>query len=44
MPYSRWLVLMEEFLKRQALNQAVFYGIRVKYFLPLTFLFLVKFP
>ena len=44
MPYSDWLALMKEFLKKQALTQAVFYGIRVKYFLALTFLFLVGFP
>ena len=35
---------MKKFLKKQALNQAVFYGIQVEYFLPLTFLFLVGFP
>ena len=45
MPYSDWLALIKEFfLKKTALNQTVFYGIRVKYFLPLTFLFLVGFP
>ena len=47
MPYSDWLALIKELKKKQknpALNQTVFYGIRVKYFLPLTFLFLVGFP
>ena len=44
MPYSDWLALIKKFFKKQALNQTVFYGIRVKYFLPLTFLFLVGFP
>ena len=46
MPYSDWLALIKElFLKKKpALNQTVFYGIEVKYFLPLTFLFLVGFP
>ena len=32
MSYSDWLALIKEFLKKQALNQAVFYGIRVTYF------------
>ena len=44
MPYSDWLALIKKFFKKQALNQTVFYGIRVKYFLPLTFLFLAGFP
>ena len=44
MPYSDWLALIKEFLKKQVLNQNVFYGIRVNYFLSLTFLFLVGFP
>ena len=44
MPYSDWLTLIKEFLKKQVLNQTVFYGIPVKYFLLLTFLFLVGFP
>ena len=45
MPYSDWLALIKElFLKKTALNQTVFYGIEVKYFLPLTFLFLVGLP
>ena len=34
-----WLVSIDKGIK-PALNQAVFHGIRVKYFLPLTFLFL----
>ena len=38
------LALIKEFLQKQVLNQTVFYDIRVKYFLPLTFLFLVGFP
>ena len=34
-----WLVIIKkEFLKKQVLNQAVFYGTWLKYFLPLTFL------
>ena len=37
MPCSDWLALIKEFLEKQALNQAVFYGIRVTYFLPPTF-------
>ena len=32
------------FLKKQVLNQSAFYGIWIKYFLPLTFLVLVGFP
>ena len=44
MPYSDWIALINEFFKKPALNQTVFYGIRVKYFLPLTFLLLVGFP
>ena len=45
MPYFDWLALIKDFFKKKpALNQTVFYGIRVKYFLPLTFLFLVGFP
>ena len=44
MPYSNCLVLIKEFLKKLVLNQNVFYGIRVKYFLPPAFLFLVGFP
>ena len=45
MSYSDWLALIKEFIKKQALNQVVFYGIQVKYFLALlTFLFLVGFP
>ena len=45
MPYSDWLALKRElFKKNPALNQTAFYGIRVKYFLPQTFLFLVRFP
>ena len=44
MPFSDWLALMKEFLKKQVLNETVFYGIRLKYFLPLTFLFLIGFP
>ena len=44
MPHSDWLALMKKFLKKQAINQAVFYGIRVKNFLRLTFLYLVGFP
>ena len=46
MPYSDWLALIKElfFKKKPALNQTVFYGIEVKYFLPVTFLFLVGFP
>ena len=44
MPYSDWLALMKEFLKKQVLNETVFYDIRLKYFLPLTFLFLIGFP
>ena len=44
MPYSDWLALIKEFfLKKTALNQTVFYGIEVKYFLPLTSLFLIDF-
>ena len=41
-----WLVSINKgtFLKKPALNQTVFYGIWVKYFLPLTFFFLVGFP
>ena len=42
MPYSDWLALIKELLKKKTtLNQTVFYGIEEKYFLPLTFLFLV---
>ena len=37
MPYSDFLALIKEFLKKQVLNQTVFYGILIKYFLPLTF-------
>ena len=47
MPYSDWLALIKEFkkkTKKTALNETVFYGIRKKYVLPLTFLFLVEFP
>ena len=47
MPYSDWLALIKEFFlkkKKTALNQTVFYGIKVKYFLPVTFLFLVGYP
>ena len=44
MPYSNWLALIKEFLKNQVLIETVFYGIRVKYFLHLTFLFLVGSP
>ena len=49
MPYSDWLALIKEFEKKKqkkntALNETVFYGIRKKYVLPLTFLFLVGFP
>ena len=46
MPYSDWLALIKElfFKKKTALNQTVFYGIEVKYFLPLTFLFLAGLP
>ena len=43
MPYSDWLALIKEFLKKQVLNQTVYYVIWVKYFLPLIFLFLVGF-
>ena len=41
---SDWLALIKKFLKKQVLNQTVFYGIWVKYSLPLTFLFPVGFP
>ena len=45
MPYSDWLALITEFyLKKTALKQTVFYGIQVKYFLALAFLFIVGFP
>ena len=45
MPYSDWLALIKDLKKKKtALNQTVFYGIEVKHFLPLTFLFLVGFP
>ena len=48
MPYSDWLALIKDLKKKTkkktALNQTVFYGIEVKHFLPLTFLFLVGFP
>ena len=45
MSHSDWLALIKEFIKKQALNQVMFYGIQVKYFLAfLTFLFLVRFP
>ena len=48
MPYSDWLALIKEFFfkkkKKTALNQTVFYGIKVKYFLLVTFLFLVGYP
>ena len=45
MSSSDWLALIKELKKKTpALNQTVFYGIRVKYFLPLTFLFQVGFP
>ena len=48
MLYSDWLALIKKFKKKKkkktALNQTVFYGIEVKYFLSLTFLFLVGFP
>ena len=47
MPYSDWLALIKElfFLKKKtALNLTVFYGIEVKYLLPLTFLFLAGLP
>ena len=46
MPYSDWLALIKEFFlkKETTLNQTVFYGIEVKYFLPLPFLVLVGFP
>ena len=40
-PYSDWLALIKEFFNEKVLNQAVFYGIRAKYLLPLKFLFLV---
>ena len=43
MPYFDWSALINEFPKK-VLSQPVFYGIREKYFLPLTFLFLVQFP
>ena len=47
MSSSDWLALIKELKKNKkktALNQTVFYGIRVKYFLPLPFLFQVGFP
>ena len=48
MPYSDCIILLalikEFFLKKTAYNQTVFYGIVGKYFLPLTFFFLVGFP
>ena len=34
MPYFDWSALIKEFPKKQFSSQTVFYGIRVKYFLP----------
>ena len=34
MPCFDWSALIKEFPKKQVLSQTVFYGIRVKYFLP----------
>ena len=44
MPYFDWSALIKEFPKKHVLSQTVFYGIWVKYYLPLTFLFLVGSP
>ena len=44
MPYFDWIALIKEFILKKVLNQTVFDGIWVKYFLPLTLLFLVGFP